>query len=106
MRRLIADGLRARGVDVLRAQDDGMTGAADPVILERAGQLGRVVFTQDEDFLIEAHARQAAGRDFVGVIYAHKLTLSIGRCIEELELIAKVYEPQELANRVEWLPLK
>jgi hypothetical protein len=29
-----------------------------------------------------------------------------GRCVQELELIAKVYEPEDIANRVEYLPLK
>jgi len=32
--------------------------------------------------------------------------LTIGQCIEDLELIAKVYEPDDVANRVEFLPLR
>jgi predicted nuclease of predicted toxin-antitoxin system len=102
----ITEGLRLRGVDVLTAQEDVTRRWADPKLLERAAQLGRVIFTQDEDFLVEAQARQKAGVDFVGVIYAHQRKVSVGVCIDDLELIAKVYEPQDLMNRVEYLPLK
>jgi hypothetical protein len=31
--------------------------------------------------------------------------MTIGRCIQDLELIAKASEPDEMANRVEYLPL-
>jgi hypothetical protein len=68
--------------------------------------LMRVIFTQDEDFLREAHRRQEDGRDFVGVIYAHQLNMTIGQCVNDLELIAKVYEPEDWERRVEYLPLK
>lgn len=30
---------------------------------------------------------------------------TIGRCIADLELIAKLAEPEEVVNRVEFLPL-
>jgi len=40
----ITKGLRLRGIDVLRVQDDGHDRALDHVILDRAVTLGRVVF--------------------------------------------------------------
>ena len=33
------------------------------------------------------------------------LDVSIGPCIEDLEIIAKAAEPEDLSNRVEYLPL-
>lgn len=45
----ITSALRHRGVDVLTVQEDGRDGAPDPQVLDRAGQLGRIVFTRDED---------------------------------------------------------
>jgi len=30
----------------------------------------------------------------------------IGQCVEDLELMAKVYEPSMMTNVVEYLPLK
>jgi len=46
----ITVGLQFRDVDVLTVQDDGRKGMPDTVILDRAMDLQRVVFTQDEDF--------------------------------------------------------
>lgn len=34
-----------------------------------------------------------------------RLLVTIGDCIRDLEIIAKVYAPEDLANRVEYLPL-
>src|SRR5262245_55456345 len=79
--------------------------AEDPAVLNRAMALGRVVFTQDEDFLRESNRRQAASEEFAGVVYSHQLNVTIGQCDADLELIAKVYEPDEMVNRVEVLPL-
>ena len=101
----ITRGLRRRGVDVLRVQDDGHGRADDDVILDRAALLGRLVFTLDDDFLAIAHGRQVAGTPFVGVVYAKQRAVSIGTCVRDLELIAIVYELDDMANRVEYLPL-
>jgi len=50
----ITDGLRRRDVDVLTAQEDGGATLADPLLLDRATSLVRVLFSQDEDLLREA----------------------------------------------------
>jgi predicted nuclease of predicted toxin-antitoxin system len=102
----ITVGLRRRGVDVLTAQEDGTRRLTDPSLLDRATALGRVLFSQDEDLLSEAARRQQSGEFFAGVIYAHQLKVSVGQCIEDLELFAKVNEPEDFANRVEYLPIK
>jgi predicted nuclease of predicted toxin-antitoxin system len=101
----ITAGLVLRGVDVLTSQADGARGKEDIEVLDRATELGRTVFTQDEDFLAEARRRQRTGNAFAGVVYAHQLNVTIGQCVSDLELISKVYEPQDLANRVEYLPV-
>jgi hypothetical protein len=101
----ITRGLRQRNVVVLRTQNDGMDRAADPVLLDRALALGHVVFTQDQDFLAEAARRQRTGEAFAGVVYARQLAVPIGRCIDDLELLAKVCGPPDMMNRVVYLPL-
>lgn len=106
VRRAIVVALRVRGVDVLTAQADGAAEFEDSDLLNRASGIGRILFTQDEDLLREATVRQRSGIPFGGVIYAHQLRVSIGKCISDLELIAKVCEPAEFASRVEHLPLK
>lgn len=102
----ITDGLRQRGIDVLTVQEDGHAGLADAALLDRAEALGRVIFTRDTDFLREAAHRQQHGQPFAGVVYAHQLRVPIGTCMAELELLASCCDPDDLADRVEYLPLK
>jgi predicted nuclease of predicted toxin-antitoxin system len=103
--RAVALGLRLRGIDVITVQDDDRRGIADRSLLDRATELGRPLFTQDEDLLAEAQLRQKSGIHFSGVIYAPQPRVTIGSCVRDLHLIAEVMEPHELADRVEFLPL-
>ena len=100
----IAAGLRSRGVDVLTCQDDGTSTLADDLLLDRATLLGRVLFSEDRDLLAIAQQRLQTGREFSGVAYAHQLKISIGQAIRDLELLAKVFEPDDMRNRIEYLP--
>ena len=43
--------------------------------------------------------------NFAGVVYAHQLMVSIGDCIRDLELIAKLGNPEEFVNRIQYLRL-
>lgn len=101
----ITDGLRVRGVDVITAQEDNASHLSDIELLDRATALRRVLFTFDSDFLIEAKKRQEDNIPFAGVIYVHQLNISIGTCVKDLEKIAKGGQPEDLMNRVEFLPL-
>lgn len=101
----IAEGLKRRGVDVLTAQEDGTERLGDSDLLDRASALQRVLFTQDGDFLEECAKRQTNSISFSRVIYAHQMRITIGQCVRDLELIAKVYEPSDMVGRVEHLPL-
>ena len=106
VRRAVTDGLRLRGIDVLTAQEDGAGEFPDLQLLSRATALGRILFSQDDDLLREARQRQQSGEFFAGVVYAHQLNISIGQCIDDLELIAQLTEPEEWMNRLTYLPLK
>jgi hypothetical protein len=101
----ITRGLLLRGVDLLTAQIDRAAELPDADLLDRATELGRPLFSQDEDLLAEASLRQQNGRHFSGVIYGHQLDLTIGRAIRDLELLAQAGAPQDFADRVEYLPL-
>ena len=90
----VTTGLRLRGVDVITAQEDEASELDDPILLDRAMELGRVLFTQDDDLLREAKMRQQTEAGFVGVIYAHQLNVTIGECVSDLELIALASEPE------------
>ncbi|MHC5674334.1 hypothetical protein [Nostoc sp.] len=47
------------------------------------------MFSQDDDFLAEVNHRQDKQIKFSGVIYAHKLRVTVGDCVRDLEIIAK-----------------
>jgi hypothetical protein len=101
----VTRGLLLRNVDVLTAQLDGATQLEDSDLLDRVRQLNRVLVSQDEDMLAEAARRQRDGVPFTGLIYAHQLAITIGRFIDDLELLASVGEPEDFDRRVEFLPL-
>ncbi len=103
--RAITTGLLRRGVDVITAYQDNAHELEDDELLDRAGDLGRVLFTRDDDLLMEAAWRQREGIPFQGVIYAHQLRVPIGICIQDLEIIAKAGEVADLAGKVVYLPL-
>jgi Domain of unknown function (DUF5615) len=106
VRQAVTDGLRLRGVEVLTAQEDGSRELEDDALLDRATELGYVVFTQDEDLLRESAQRQERGETFAGVIYAPQLKVTVGQCVRELEVLALAGEPEDFANRMEYLPLR
>ena len=106
VRRAVTEGLRLRGFDVLTAQEDGSATLADPLLLDRAFELQRILFTQDDDFLSETARRQQTGKVFGGVVYAHQLNVSVRDCLEDLSFIAQVCDWDERLNQVEYLPLK
>ena len=99
----ITRGLRRRGVDVLTAQQDGTTRLPDPALLDRAAALSRILFSQDEDLIAEAVRRQRTGESFATVVYARQLDLSIGRCIADLEALAKAATPEDAQGQIIFL---
>jgi hypothetical protein len=102
----ITEGLRRRSIDVLTSQEDGADRFDDERLLQRATDLGRLLFTQDEDLLAIAARWQADNRPFAGLIYAHQLGPGIGELIEDLELLCVCSEVDEVANQIRYLPLR
>ena len=56
--RAVTNQLRLHGIDVLTAQEDGTAELDDAPLLDRATQLGHVLYSQDEDLLACAHEYQ------------------------------------------------
>jgi uncharacterized protein with PIN domain len=94
----VVKGLRLRGVDVLTTKDAEMLGASDEEHIAFAKQEGRVIFTQDEDFL-RLHAQ---GVEHSGIVYAHQRS-QIGDIVRGLMLIYQVLEFKEMKNHLEFL---
>ena len=96
--RAVVNGLRLRGVDVLTVTEAGLLGATDEEHLTRAQNDGRVLFTQDDDFL----RLHAAGMEHAGIVYAPQ-GASIGDIIRGLMLINQVLEAEDMQGHVEYL---
>ncbi len=94
----VTTGLRARGVDVVTSQGSGLLAASDEEHLAQATADGRVIFTQDADFL-RLHAK---GLSHAGIVYAHQQT-PIGDVIRGLMLIYRVLEATDMHNHVEFV---
>lgn len=83
---------------MLTAQDISMELATDEQHLARATTAGRVLVTQDADFL----ALHASGVSHNGIAYARQGT-PIGDMVRGLLLIFDVLTPDEMINQVEFL---
>ena len=96
--RAVVNGLRERGVDVITTPEAGLLGASDEKHLEYALTEGRVLFTQDEDFL-KLHA---AGFEHAGIAYTPQ-GATIGDTIRGLMLIHQVLDADEMNGHLEYL---
>jgi predicted nuclease of predicted toxin-antitoxin system len=96
---VIAQGLRRRGVDVITTPEADLMGVSDEVQLAFAKTQGRVIFTQDTDFL----RLHQAGVEHVGIVFCAQSSCSIGEIIRGLILIWELLEPLDMLNHVEFL---
>ena len=94
----VVKGLRFRGIDVLTIKEARMLGATDADHIAFAKKEGRVIFTQDVDFL-RLHAK---GAEHCGIVYAHQRA-PIGDVIHGLMLLHQVLEYNDMQNRIEFL---
>jgi hypothetical protein len=97
--RAIGEGLRRRGIAVTATPEVGLLSATDEQQVGFSLAQGRVLFTQDHDFL----RFHAAGMAHSGIAYCAKDTRSIGDIIQALVLIWEILEPEEMRNHVEFL---
>ena len=95
----VAQALRRRGIDVLTAAEAGLLSTPDAELLARSHAAGRVVVTQDRDYL-RLHQQQQA---HAGIAYSEQGSRSIGQIITGLMLIYETLPPGEMAGRVEFL---
>lgn len=75
-----------------------MVEAPDEEHLVLAINQGRVIFTQDADFL----RLHAAGIEHAGIAYAPQQT-PVGPLVRGLVLIYQVLEPEDMRNHVEFV---
>jgi len=91
--------IAVHGVDVTTSGEAGLLHAPDDKHWAFAGEQGRVIVTQDADFLRMA----SAVMETPGIAYYPSQARTIGQAIRHLLLIWEVYEPEEMRNRVEYI---
>lgn len=104
----IIRGVRRRnaGIVIFRAQDVGLGGAADPLVLEWAADNSVAVLTHDVATMTKyAHARVRAGMRLAGVFEVSR-SVPIATAIEHVVLLAMCSLEGEWEGRVIYLPLR
>jgi len=95
----IAHGLRRRQIDVTTTADAGLLSADDEDHVAFALREGRVIFTNDSDFLRLA----ASGMAHAGIVYCPPDESNIGHVILYLALMHDSLSPEDCASRIEYL---
>jgi hypothetical protein len=97
----ITNGLRRRGVDVLRARDAGLVGPVpDAEHLAFATTQARVMLTSDTDLLVVASSWQAEGRHHAGLVFYDQRRTSLGAVVREAFGIAKHLDADDLRDHI------
>jgi predicted nuclease of predicted toxin-antitoxin system len=95
----LAEGLRRRGIDVTTTPEAGLLSATDEEQAAYCLKAGRVIVTQDRDFL----RLNAEGVPHAGIAYCDKDTKSIGEMIFGLVRMWEGLEPEAMPGRVQFL---
>ena len=115
MIRLLADetvdgrlirGLRQQnpGLDLVRAQDVGLAGVDDRIVLEWAAREGRVLLTHDIKTMIGfAYERAARGEPMPGVVAVNQ-SVAIGRAVHDVRVFVEASVEGEWEGQVQYLP--
>ena len=103
----IARGLLRQkpGLDIVRIQDVGLSGADDPTGLEWCAREGRVLLTHDVTTITRyAYERVQAGQPMPGVFEVSR-AIPIRQAIEDILLLAECSLEGEWEGQVRYLPL-
>ena len=102
----VAKAARKADVDVVTTEQDGSRGKPDPAILNRSGELGRVLVTCDVDHVVLAANILATGNTPPHIIFFRQNTLTVGQVVADLALVAAAATTQDFDAGVMRLPLR
>jgi hypothetical protein len=98
--------LRDRGLDLIRVQDIGLSGASDPTVLEWAAGHQRVLLTHDVATITAfAYERVRAGKPMPAIFEVGR-TVAVRSAIDDIVLLATCSEDGEWEGQVHYLPLR
>lgn len=100
--RRITAGLRRKGVDVVTAQERGQRATDDEILLATATAEGRLMLTNDRDFLVLHSEWMASGRTHSGIVFWTK-KLRIGTVVQRIFDYASQTTALNAANTFKFL---
>lgn len=95
----VARALRHRGISVTTSSEIGLVGTTDIEQLSYATDSGRVIVTQDSDFL----RLNSEGHQHAGIVFASSGSRDIGEIVRFLCLLHDCIDPAEMAGKVEFI---
>lgn len=96
---------RRPDLDVVRAQDVGLSATPDPEVLASAASQGRIVLTHDRDTMPRfAYDRVRTGQPMPGLFLVSDL-MPVGQAIDELLLAVDCLSAEECKDLVRFFPL-
>ena len=104
---LIVRGVKSRlpELDFVFVRQIGLAGSTDSALLKWAVQSDRVMLTHDiKTMAPDAKQLLLRGESIAGLI-AVPQTMSIGRAIDDLELVIACHSQEEFRDRIQYLPL-
>jgi predicted nuclease of predicted toxin-antitoxin system len=91
-------------LDIVRVQDVGLSGKADPTVLEWAAQEGRILLTHDVTTITHyAYDRVRQGQPMPGIIEI-STDAPIRRVIEDILVLVECSQEGELEGQIQYLP--
>lgn len=104
MSRALVRGLRARGVDVTTAFEEGMIERSDQEHLEYATKIGRTLYSFNVADFYRLHIRcLSEDRSHAGIILARQRHYSIGEQVRRLLKLIAAISHDDMKNRLEFL---
>ena len=98
--------LRSHDLDLVRVQDVGLSGADDDTILKWADDNGRILLTHDARTMPKhVRKRLADGFHLPGIMIVDDLA-PIGKCIEDIQLVAQCSEGGQWRDQICYLPFR
>lgn len=102
--RNLVQALRARGVDVVTAQEAGMIERSDEEHLQYAAKRNRVLYSFNRGDFFRIHSRyQAEGKSHAGILLARQQHYSVGEQMRRVLKVMALRSSADMRNCVEFL---
>ena len=102
--RNLVQALRARGVDVITAQEAGMIERTDDEHLQFATSRNRVLYSFNRGDFLRLHSQyMAEGKEHAGMLLARQQHYSVGEQMRRVLKVMALRSAADMRNRVEFL---